>query len=225
MNKSLKIVLITLGILFGIYTILGQTDMLKMYSIPTTANEPGIKLNSKIFVSNLANYENGDFICYGYKDEMLGKHIRVHRLLGKANDTIEIKNGIFYINRQNFDKTIELKHLYLIDNDKLQELLKNEIITKEVQAFRIKDKMMLTLLDKVAKKNELSDKIKIEPKNQANQIIKKVYNQSWNVDNFGPLKIPEGKCFVIGDNRHNSEDSRFIGLINESDIVGTVIKK
>jgi type IV secretory pathway protease TraF len=30
---------------------------------------------------------------------------------------------------------------------------------------------------------------------------------------------------VIGDNRHNSEDSRHIGLINESDIVGTVIKE
>ena len=225
MKKPLKIALITLGILFGIYTVLGQTDMLKMYNIPTTANEPGIKLNSKIFVSNLADYENGDFICYEYENEMLGKHIRVHRLLGKANDTIEIKNGIFFINGQNFDKTVELQHFYLIDLDKFQELLKNEIITKEVQAFRVNDVMMLTLLDKIAEKNGLSDQIKIEPKNQADQTIKKIYNQHWNMDNFGPLKIPEGKCFVIGDNRHNSEDSRYIGLINESNIVGTVIKK
>ena len=85
--------------------------------------------------------------------------------------------------------------------------------------------MMLTLLDRVAEKNGLSDKIKIEPKNKADQIIKKIYNQDWNMDNFGPLKIPVGKCFVIGDNRHNSENSRHIGLINESDIVGTVIKE
>jgi|SRR5690606_15864423 len=225
MKKPLKITLIVLGILFGIYTVLGQTDMLKMYNIPTTANEPGIKLNSKIFVSNLAGYENGDFICYEYENEMLGKHIRVHRLLGIANDIIEIKDGILFINEQNFDQTIELQHFYLIDLEKFQELLKNGIITKENQAFRIEDKMMVTLLDKVAEKNGLSDQIKIEPKNQANQIIKSIYNQDWNMDNFGPLKIPEGKCFVIGDNRHNSEDSRYIGLINESDIIGTVIKK
>lgn len=225
MKKPLKITLIALGILFGIYTVLGQTDMLKMYNIPTTANEPGIKLNSKIFVSNLADYENGDFICYEYENEMLGKHIRVHRLLGKANDTIEIKDGVLFVNGQNFDQTIELLHFYLIEPEKFQELLKNEIISKEVQAFRINDKMMLTLLDRVAEKNGLSDKIKIEPKNKADQIIKKIYNQDWNMDNFGPLKIPVGKCFVIGDNRHNSEDSRHIGLINESDIVGTVIKE
>ncbi len=225
MKKPLKIALITLGVLFGIYTVLGLTDILKMYNIPTTANEPGIKLNSKIFVSNLADFDNGDFICYEYVNEMLGKHIRVHRLLGKANDIIEIKNGIFFINGENFDKTIELKHFYLVDLDKFQELLKKEIITKEVQAFRLNDKMMLTLLDKVAEQNVLSDQIKIEPKNQADKTIKEIYNQNWNMDNFGPVKIPDGKCFVIGDNRHNSEDSRYIGLINESDIVGTVIKK
>lgn len=225
MKKPQKTAIIILSVLFGIYIVLGLTDMLKMYNIPTTANEPGITLNSKIFVSNLADFENGDFICYEYKNEMLGKHIRVHRLLGKANDIVEIKDGIFFINGQNFDKTIELKHFYTIEHDKFQELLKNEIIKQEVQAFRVKDKMIVTLLDKLAEQHLLSNQIRIEQKNQADKIIKERYNQNWNMDNFGPLKIPKGKCFVIGDNRHNSEDSRYIGLINESDIVGTVVKK
>jgi signal peptidase I len=37
---------------------------------------------------------------------------------------------------------------------------------------------------------------------------------------FGPITIPKGKVFVMGDNRNNSVDSREIGMINIKDIVG-----
>jgi signal peptidase I len=47
-----------------------------------------------------------------------------------------------------------------------------------------------------------------------------VNNQSPDTSSFGPMVVPEGKVFVMGDNRADSRDSRFIGPISFEDIKG-----
>lgn len=37
---------------------------------------------------------------------------------------------------------------------------------------------------------------------------------------FGPITIPAGRYFMLGDNRDNSHDSRFIGFVPRAQIVG-----
>lgn len=49
-----------------------------------------------------------------------------------------------------------------------------------------------------------------------------LFTDNFSLAEIGAQKVPEGKLFVLGDNRQNSKDSRIIGFIDEKEIMGDV---
>jgi len=56
-------------------------------------------------------------------------------------------------------------------------------------------------------------------KNVDRELISSIFS---NRDNFGPVVVPQGSYFVMGDNRDDSEDSRFWGSVPDDHVKGRV---
>ena len=52
-----------------------------------------------------------------------------------------------------------------------------------------------------------------------------IFYETFRYDGFTeyPITLKKDECFVLADRRNGGEDSRYFGIINKKDIVGTVI--
>jgi len=212
--------LIILGVVViaaGLY-LLNQQRVAKFFTMPTTANEPGLMLHGNYFASSLVTPKKLDFVIFNFNHEMWGDGEWVFRLIAEAGDTIQIKDAITFVNGVNIDAQLKLKHSFLLNNKEFQIM---QSLGYDHDSYAISNTQYITHLpDSLAMSHGFLSAMK--DSSEVDDAIEKVYGHPWNSDQFGPYIIPEDSFFVLGDNRHNAMDSRFIGVIRVSEIVGVI---
>jgi len=240
MKKLFISAAICLGIVLSLWIVARITGMLQFYSIPTVANEPTIKKGDKVFTTNLKEAKPYEFIAFTskYEDSVLAQYSEgykrgshyLYRLCGIGGNTLEMKNGVLYVDGKNFDEDLNLKYSFQIGTKAFNELIE-EADKNEEENYRpsgtTQDSIIIMFDRLQVKKYRLQ--LKLTPfimSDTINGPFKWLdINSTWTADNFGPLHIPAACYFALGDNRHNAMDSRYTGFIKAHDIKGVVLNK
>ena len=144
-----------------------------------------------------------------------------HRLCGLPGDLIEIRKGTLYVNGDDADKRLKLMHVFKVNRSDSGSIRHDPALAYSIPSYP--GIVYVTLDDRYARELQLSCERHILPPGARNESIHKTYKKNWNEDNFGPIKVPRGQWFVLGDNRSHACDSRHFGFIGQCDYAGVVL--
>ncbi|RCH55154.1 signal peptidase I [Mucilaginibacter hurinus] len=193
------------------------THAIDIYNVPTSANQPAIQPGTRLIASSLKRPVTGAFIVFNHREQ----GVNIFRCIGKENDIIEVKDATVYRNNVKIGEPYVWNE-YVINNLQLGEVegyFKSMGI--EVQPIGA-DSFSVTLSENQLKEYRLSLKRRILP-GTPNALHLDFKSRGFTPDNFGPVKVPAKSYFLLGDNRHDAMDSRYLGFINEKDIISTAI--
>lgn len=217
--KNLKAIVISIISLWIIYFTLRQTYVLQIVRIASNSNEPTLKKGSILFASRISKPSLLDFCLFENIDQY-ERPVWVFRITGMPGDTVEIKQGVLYVNNKNLDTAIKLSHSYKI---RIMDTINLDISDYSVMPNT--DSIVTSISDYSVFDNNIPTYKYILPRDSVDTKIKDIYNQNWNRDNFGPIIVPTDSFFLLGDNRSEAIDSRYLGFINVDSIKGCILFK
>jgi signal peptidase I len=189
-----------------------RSFVVEAFKIPSGSMIPTLKVGDHIFVNKFiyglgwplsgvkfwryGKPHRGDVIVFKYPEEPDKDFIK--RVVAIEGDTVEIRDGRVLLNGQ----VLPREHV---------GVLTYTDISDEVSPPRVESRVA----------DEWRETIDGKPFSIYTNVGASASVCSWGCGK--PIKVPEGKVFVMGDNRDNSHDSRYWGFVPDEFIKGKAL--
>lgn len=220
MNKTVIAIVCLCVFFIALWITVRVTNVLTLYHISSYTNAPTLKPGQMVTGSRWRHPDTNTFVCIKGKFDI---GVYIYRCVAKGNDLVEIRDGVLYLNgkRRNEPYTWNQYHISTSQLHGIERF----VHTYHYPVYDLNDSTHAITMSAADVKNYHLD---LKP-----WIISRHYIDSgmfslfvklgYNRDHFGPIRVPKNSYFLLGDNRHNAYDSRYLGFIPVDRVVCTVI--
>ena len=188
--------------------------LFESYVIPSGSMLSSLLINDHLFVNKLvyglrvpfsenwlthfSQPQRGDIIVFKHPKEM-GTFL-IKRVVGVPGDRIAFDQGTLYI------------------NDVAQEKIPAPKDQTYLDLIALDEKHGKTSMDAIKNFDHFIEKLQVPGGFKEHSVL--VNSMAFGRDHFSAVTVPEGMLFMMGDNRHNSNDSRYWGFMPQENILG-----
>ncbi len=152
----------------------------------------------------LTEVDRGDIVVFKFPGNPQVPFIK--RVIAKEGDVVQVLNNQLFVNGK-----MQLEGYALLPRSIKTRYVKPPNLPPLGEIPYLPDYLMEP--EKFTTSHSMPGRVDINLKNRGS-------GGRFSRANFGPYRIPEGHFFVLGDNRMNSEDSRYWGALDEKLVLG-----
>ncbi len=173
-----------------------RSYIVSAYKVPTGSMQPSLKPGDFIFASRLA---------FGFQVPFVKKTF---------SSELPERGDLVVFSYPNQPKVTHVKRVVGLPGDRVQ-IIKGRLHINE-------EELKYEKLENTGDDNPSPELFDVYRESYGDQNWRVIFQKSPDEKGFGPLVVPPGEVFLLGDNRDASDDSRYWGTVPMSQVVGEV---